>query len=818
MAIIKLSQGGFMKRKFWAGLFAFCFMVPAISLGAACGKKEQEPEEYKTGINLAIQVDATNLNDAAKVQLGLGVEFVSDIYGKKLSTDTTFASVAEKESIEIDGACFEGLKDSTQGYELKDMIFYINIKNQDDSPVALTMTAETENQNLEFDCEQIGYIQEVANGKDVKTQVAAFRVMHKNNIEIEEFLADVNLKIELDSIGKLYPSEGVFSYEFDTENKTAKLTKYEDNTSGISLVVVPRFVENPDDQEGGFYTVTALANKVFHSKPTVETIYLPDTIEEIGDLCFAQMPALKKVYMSDQVKTVGRGFLAESTIEGDFYMPEEFVEFTGIPSSVESKPDAQQYTGIQAFYGCKNLAKVVFSEGIKKVPMGAFYGSTNLKKVILPTTINEFNAYENNGMRGSVTFALTGVEEVDFYNMDVDNLEGVQMFQACENLVSVYLPKPLKLLGQALFYKCTALKNVVLTNTLETIENSAFSYCSALETIEIPESVTKLASFAFNECAKLHTINLPSRLTEIGSWAFQNCKALKNVEIPETVEWIGNGAFNHCSGVENELIVLPDGIKQIGGETYDPQNPTQEIIGTHVFYDFAPRSIKAFEIAANNPYYMTIDGVLYRKKDGVATTLIAYPAAKEGEIFYMPDTVTDAYELSMSRAHKVKEVVLGDGFVIREIATTEDNSQRYLNADWANNLTAMMYVFNTVEKISVKETNPNYTSIDGAIYSKDLKTLYYQCMVTAEEGKTLTIREGVETIFFGAISTSNAKNNASDSQYISTLYAYSEVVIPASVKNIPAATVEHLNQGKWKISVAEGNTAFKAENNKLVAL
>ena len=807
-----------MKRKFWAGLFAFCFMVPAISLGAACGKKEQEPEEYKTGINLAIQVDATNLNDAAKVQLGLGVEFVSDIYGKKLSTDTTFASVDEKESIKIDGACFEGLEDSTQGYELKDMIFYINIKNQDDSPVALTMTAETENQNLEFDCEQIGYIQEVANGKDAKTQVAAFRVMHKNNIEIEEFIADVNLKIELNSIEKLYPSEGVFSYEFDTENKTAKLTKYEDNTSGISLVIVPRFVENPDDQEGGLYTVTALANKVFHSQPTVETIYLPDTIEEIGDLCFAQMPALKKVYMSDQVKTVGRGFLAESGIAGNFYLPEEFEKFTGVPASVATKDDAVQYTGIQAFYGCTNVEKIVFSEGVTKVPMGAFYNCTSLKKVLLPTTVEEFNAYSNGTMRGCVAFAVSAVEEIDLYNTQIENMEGVQTFHTCTSLTDAYLPRNLKLLGQATFYKCTALKNVVLPNTLETIENSAFSNCSALETIEIPESVTKLASFAFNECAKLHTIKLPSRLTEIGSWAFQNCKALKNVEIPETVEWIGNGAYNHCSGVENELIVLPNAIKQIGGETYAPQNPTQELIGTHVFYDFAPRSIKAFEIAESNPYYMTIDGVLYRKKDGVATTLIAYPAAKEDEIFFMPDTVTDAYELSMSRAHKVKEVVLGDGFVIREIATTEDNSQRYLNADWANNLTAMMYVFNTVEKISVKETNPNYTSIDGAIYSKDLKTLYYQCMVTAEEGKTLTIREGVETIFFGAISTSNATNNASDSQYISTLYAYSEVVIPASVKNIPAATVEYLNQGKWKISVAEGNTAFKAENNKLVAL
>ena len=65
--------------------------------------------------------------------------------------------------------------------------------------------------------------------------------------------------------------------------------------------------------------------------------------------------------MSDQVKTVGRGFLAESTIEGNFYMPEEFVEFTGIPSSVESKPDAQQYTGIQAFYGCTNVEKIVES-------------------------------------------------------------------------------------------------------------------------------------------------------------------------------------------------------------------------------------------------------------------------------------------------------------------------------------------------------------------------------------------------------------------------------------------------------------------------
>ena len=807
-----------MKKKFLAGLFAFCFMIPVVGFATACGTKEPDPEEYKTGINLAIQVDSTRLEEAEKVELGCEFEFVSDIYGNKKTSDLSFKSVDKAEDVTIEGACFDQLETSTQGYELKDMIFYIKIKNQDDKPISLTMSATTENQNIKFDCEQIDYIQEVAEGQDAKTQVAAFRVIHKNDIEIEEFLADVNLKLTLSSISMLYPSEDVFEYEYDTENKTATMTKYQDESNSISLVIVPRFVENPDDVEGGPYKVVALGDRAFQGQTVAETIYLPDTIETIGDLCFAQASSLRTIHMSDQVKHIGRGFVAESGFAGNFYLPEEFVSFTGIPASVAAKDDAVQYTGIQAFYGCTNLEKVVFSEGLKKVPMGVFYNCTSLKKVLLPTTVEEFNAYSNGNSRGCVAFAMAAIEEIDLYNTKVEDMEGVQSFHSCSNLNAAYLPRNLKLLGQATFYKCTALKNVVLPQTLETIDNSAFSNCSALETIEIPDSVTKLANFAFNECTKLHTAKLPSRLVEIGSWAFQNCKALKNVEIPETLEWIGNGAYNHCSGVENEKLVLPTSIKQIGGESYDPENLIQNIIGTHVFYDFAPQTLKAFEIDESNPYYMTIDGVLYRKKDGVAFTLIAYPAAKEDEVYYMPDTVTDAYELSMSRAHKVKEVVLGDAFIIREIATTEDNSQRYLNADWANNLTGMMYIFNTVEQINVKETNPNYVSIDGAIYSKDLKTLYYQCMVTAEEGKTLTIREGVETIFFGAFSTSRANNVNSDTPYMSPLYGYAEVVIPASVKNIPAAAVEYLNQGKWKIAVAEGNTAFKAENNKLVAL
>jgi hypothetical protein len=111
------------------------------------------------------------------------------------------------------------------------------------------------------------------------------------------------------------------------------------------------------------------------------------------------------------------------------------------------------------------------------------------------------------------------------------------------------------------------------------------------------------------------TSGLP--VTSIGNRAFWGYTSLTNVTIPESITSIGDDAF-YDTGLTS--VTLPDSITSIGDET---------------FADCY--SLTAISVAAQNPVYSSLNGVLFDKNQ---TTLVAYPA--RGPINYtIPDGVTN---------------------------------------------------------------------------------------------------------------------------------------------------------------------------------
>jgi hypothetical protein len=93
-------------------------------------------------------------------------------------------------------------------------------------------------------------------------------------------------------------------------------------------------------------------------------------------------------------------------------------------------------------------------------------------------------------------------------------------------------------------------------------------------------------------------------------------------------------------------------------------------------------------------------------------------------------------------------------------------------------LAVALYNYTGVNKVLVKETNHNYKSVDGALYSKDGKTLWY-CPVKI--GAEFKVAEGTERMERGAIYGVPLQN------YITKLE------IPASVTYIAPETVFFIN-------------------------
>jgi hypothetical protein len=116
-----------------------------------------------------------------------------------------------------------------------------------------------------------------------------------------------------------------------------------------------------------------------------------------------------------------------------------------------------------------------------------------------------------------------------------------------------------------------------------------------------------------------------------------------------------------------------------------------------------------------------------------------------------------------------------------------------------------------VTTVSCNDTNQNYQSINGQIYSIDGKTLYYAPMYTGNDGETLTLVDGVETIFAGALGNdSNLENNSNSDNSIDDnyLYRYDVVVIPNTVVSIDDITIEGINNQSWHIIIEEGNPSY----------
>lgn len=632
------------------------------------------------------------------------------------------------------------------------------------------------------------------------------------------------------------------SLEFDEQAMTVAISG--DGTQ--KDVVIPAYISKGEK----VYKVTEIAASAFENDTTIETISIPETIEKIGDKAFtgctnldyevlnngryignsenpylvllapdtngfetftindstqhiyyralASQSNLKSIIIPDSVISMGQGALGmnpalkQVTLSKNLtYIPEKLLYNCGALESVEI-PEGVKWIESLAFRGCAGLSEIFIPASIKSIGEGAFYYCTALEEISIPE----------------------GVKHI-----------GPSVFRNCESLKEIVLPNSVVDCGQYTFAFCYDLVSVKLSNNITVIPNSMFGDCESLETVEMSDNVTIIGEYAFNYCGKVN-FQLPKSLKEVHYCAFQYCRSMTNITLPSSLEFIADFAFNHYGIFDTtETIIIPAGIKQIGGLTYDAENPDHTVIGTHVFYDFCTTSLKNFYIDGANEHYMTVDGVLYREENGVPTVLIAYPADKRDSTYTMPDTVVNAFELSLSRPYYLREIVLSDSFEIEEMT-----GGTFLNSEWANNLSGMIYIYSGVTKVTCKDTNTRYMHTeDGQIYSKDGKILYYTprfdgTVADSQNQITLTLLDGVTEIFHGALPfgknvTTNVPADGTNVNTENHLKRYSGLIIPASVTQISDGTINLINTStNWTIEVEEGNLNFEIVDGKLVRI
>ncbi|MGD9419506.1 MAG: leucine-rich repeat domain-containing protein [Verrucomicrobiota bacterium JB025] len=241
-------------------------------------------------------------------------------------------------------------------------------------------------------------------------------------------------------------------------------------------------------------------------------------------------------------------------------------------------------------------------------------------------------------------------------------------------------------------------------------------------------------------------------VTRIRASAFNGCSSLTALSIPSSVTEIGSSAFYGCSALRT--VTIPSSVRQIG---------TNPFVGCS--------SLSSIGVSSSSSYFSAADGILYNRS---RSTLYACPPGKAGSVG-IPSSVTTVRDSAFSGCVGLTAVS-----VPASVTTLG---------------TAPFSGCATLGGISVDAGNPNYTSVDGLLYSKDLTTL-----LRCPGGKSGHVALPAETseIGSGALAGSDFASidlPAGITEIVSSMFygctEMTSIVIPETVTSIGHSAFAH---------------------------
>lgn len=260
-------------------------------------------------------------------------------------------------------------------------------------------------------------------------------------------------------------------------------------------------------------------------------------------------------------------------------------------------------------------------------------------------------------------------------------------------------------------------------------------------------TVIAIADQAFRGNKNITGVIIPETVDTIGVYAFEGCDALSDVEISEGVTTIKRRAFESCASLKRVRI------------------PSTAInLESNIFVDC--RELLAITVDPANPNYSSEDGILFNKSK---TILHRYPTRKNvGGSYTIPNTVKTIDVGAFEAALFTQITIPNSVETIEEAAFI--NCGRLTSIDIPNSVksigtiaffsclnlknikisesvssigTQAFHMMSSLQSIEVDSNSQYFTSIDGALLSKDGKNLIK--IPTAKTG-SYTVPNGVETI------------------------------------------------------------------------
>jgi len=258
-----------------------------------------------------------------------------------------------------------------------------------------------------------------------------------------------------------------------------------------------------------------LPAKIFNGATYVEEVVLPSGLEEIGELAFVDCEKLETIQLPDSITIIGKAAFRNAKALKNVKLPSKLktigsCAFTNcsritemtIPATLTTVTDVES-----PFSECPTLKKVVFEEGMTKIPASILKGATSVNEVSLPGTVTEIEKLAFCETKELKAIALpNGITSIGNYAFRNSGIKGV------------ILPDALKTIGTSAFGECDSLEYIKLNSTI-TADNELFGKSDLLKDIEITSNVTALPKNMFRNYSGDYIV-IPGSVTQIGKTCF----------------------------------------------------------------------------------------------------------------------------------------------------------------------------------------------------------------------------------------------------------------------------------------------------------
>ena len=478
--------------------------------------------------------------------------------------------------------------------------------------------------------------------------------------------------------------------------------------------------------------ITSIGNHAFYDLGNIKSVTIPNSVTGIGHYAFSLCYWLETITLPDSL--IGIGMCAFSNCTR--------LKSIAIPEGVE-------FIGDGAFANCHSMETVTLPNSLVDIGSKAFYNCTGLKAISIPADTN----IGQGALSGCLSLEAI---EIDKANEDYCTVDGVLFnknktalvsYPAGKTAESYEIPNGVTTVTYGTFASCWNLKSVSIPTSVTSIQEFAFNGCDNLRDVYYSGTQAQWNAIAIDEgndgfdCADIHCTDAVMHphgicgddltwelkdgvLTISGTGDMYNfnmaapwyhaASSIKSIELGSKVTSITSEAFVDCKSLES--ITLPEGIISVAA-------------GAFLGCD----NLSRINISDNNPYYTSVDGMLFNKDK---TEIIIYPAGKTDAVYVIPDRVTTISRNVFIEPTYLQEIVIHAG-----VTNIGEGAFRSCN----------------LNAVSVDKDNEYYCSVNGALFSKDKTTLYkYPSGKTAD---TYQIPDGVNTIAYSAFwGSSNLKS------------------------------------------------------------